>query len=142
MTPKKISDMLQFRLSNKTFDDQDYSLKASSYEGLKQSTDFHTDVINSINNGDPVLMAGNTRYKDGGSAERQHWYVIIGYKDADGKGSTINDVDGYYIHDPAVGAGLSTVKDLGSKGKFVSHLSTMKHLAASKRDEVYAIFRK
>lgn len=94
-----------------------------------KSTYLHSRIMQSIDKNDPYIFSGHTRYNDGTKKYRQHWYLIIGYKDSDGKPDTITDADGYYIHDAAVGAGLGGVKTLGQKGKFVSHTNMIEHLA-------------
>ena len=107
-------------------------------KNYKQSKHFHELVMSGIKSNDVVIFAGHTRYKNkknnkevGVIKKGQHWYLIIGYKDADGDPKTISHNDGYYIHDPAVNdVGLyKNLYTLGQKGKFVSHFNMMKHLA-------------
>lgn len=106
-------------------------VKLSVSGSPKRNHLFHSYAMESIDENDVFLFAGKTRYKDGTTTDRySHWYVIIGYKDSDGDPYTINESDGYYIHDAAVGAGLANVKSLGQKGKFVSHFDMVKHLGA------------
>ena len=119
--------MLNYRLGTygKRFEDGVWS--TISWEP-KKSSYFHYRVMQSINNNDPFIFAGHTRYRDGSKKYLQHWYLIIGYQDADGDPRTITSEDGYYIHDASVGAGLSHLKTLGSKGKFVSHFNMVKYI--------------
>ena len=122
--------MLNTRLkkNNKRFNSATMKLNGSP----KRSTYFHQRVMKSINNGDPFIFAGHTRYADGTKKYLQHWYLIIGYKDADGNSQTISENDGYYIHDATVGAGFKRLKTLGKKGKFVSHFNMVKYIAGYK----------
>lgn len=119
--------MLNTRLNehNKHFQ---YLWTSVSGSPLK-SNYLHTRIMQSINKNDPYIFSGHTRYNDGTKKHRQHWYLIIGYKDADGNPNTMSDTDGYYIHDAAFGARLGGVKTLGKKGKFVSHFNMVKYLA-------------
>lgn len=103
------------------------------------SKDFHRLTMMAVDNNDPVILAGHTRYKDGEKKILQHWYVIKGYKDEDGDPRTISSSDGYYILDSAYRAGLSHLITLEfpersgkiseAGGKFVSHYNMVKYLA-------------
>lgn len=87
-------------------------------------------MIDSVNQ--PIIVNGHTRYADGTKALNQHWYVVIGYRDADNNPNTLDaDKDGYFVHDPAYNSPAAGRLKTLTKGKFVSHRNFVTLLTGS-----------
>lgn len=134
---KEMSDMLNFRLTkphNIGYKNVDYYGSFYSKFNSVINYNLHKTVLESINKKDPVIFAGQTNYRNGTTTDRaSHWYVIVGVKDSDGLTHTINENDGYYIHDATVNAGLTNIKPLDKPAAFVSHFDLFNKLVPSNR---------
>lgn len=99
------------------------------------SESFHNGVINQIENKrNPVMVMGNTRYKNTDPMYGTHWFTIVGVK-YDNNDSFDPDKHGYYVYDTTYRSPYTRHINSIYKGKFVSHRNFMDILAYKGSDE-------
>ena len=119
-------DQLVRRLGN------GYSYRSNAISN-GMSANLHGEFLRMVDGvNQPVIVNGHTRYADGSKALNQHWYVVIGYRDADNNSNTLDpDNDGYFVHDPAHNSPAAGRLNTLSPGKFVSHRNFVSLLTES-----------
>lgn len=81
-----------------------------SYSTSTEST-FASRIVKEIHSGTPVAVVAYTRYNDGRAwVANQHWLIVDAYElTLSTYSSSYSYIDGYWVNDPAYGAGITYV---------------------------------